>query len=372
MENNDLKLIQTLGGLILVYIFVSITRFSLRSLRPKNFPPGPSALPFVGNAHHFASLKPFLKFTEWHTTYGDVVGLKAGPSNIVVLNSPEACHELLEKRGALYSERPYGYVEREHILRGSQHLLFVSADRYYKQCRTAIRAILGAAGVNERAPLHNAAAAFLMKSFATSPEESEAHLFNWAIGVPLNGISGHRGAQKDKKLIKDFFTYLQAWVELLTPGLAPPVDMIPLLKYLPASLAGWKREARILRRNQRAWYYMMLDTAKERLKSGSVNERGDSGSLEPLIVTLLRQQKEEGSFEDDQIAYLCGTVFDAAVETSHSSALTFIKILAAYPHILQKVQAEIDTICGGTKPPGPEDIARLPYLKACWFEVSAS
>ena len=60
-------------------------------------------------------------------------------------------------------------------------------------------------------------------------------------------------------------------MELLTPGLAPPVDMFPTLKYMPKFLAKWKNSARELRKKkQRAWYYMMLDTAKEELKKGAV------------------------------------------------------------------------------------------------------
>lgn len=139
MAINAPPLAQGCLGLLAVYLLVSLVRFSLLSLRPKHYPPGPPALPFIGNAHHFASSKPYLQFTELRKKYGDIVGLKAGPSNIVVLNSAELSRELLEKRGTIYSNRPFDYIPREHIVRGGQHVIFLPHEKYLKQWRTAVR-----------------------------------------------------------------------------------------------------------------------------------------------------------------------------------------------------------------------------------------
>jgi cytochrome P450 len=346
-------------------------RFSFSSLRPRNFPPGPRAWPLIGNVHHFASLKPFLQFTQLRSKYGDIVGLKAGPTNIVVLNSPDICRELLEKRGAIYSGRPFGVIEREYIILDSQHFVFAPYDDYHKKCRTAMRLLLGPTGLGKVAPLQDAAAAYLVKSLALVPAGIHDQLRNWGISVPLTAICGHRGAQKDPKLIASFYENQRSWCEVLTPGLAPPVDILPFLKYLPECLARWKRTACDIRRKQREWFYMMLDTAKEELQRALNGPHDTTSSFEPLMVTLLQQrQSKKGIFEDDQLAYLCGTLFDAAVDTTYSSALTFVKCLGAYPEVLKRAQAEIDDICGSNRPPGPQDMTQMRYLKACWLEAS--
>lgn len=370
MTGGEDLLLRLSVGIIVLYVAVSVTSFSLRSLRPKNFPPGPTALPFIGNVHRFASSKPFLKFTEWRNTYGDVVGLKAGPTNIVVLNSAEVCRELLEKRGGIYSGRPNDYVVREHIVCGSQHLLFISLNKYLKQCRTAMRSLLGTTGVTQVAPLQDATAAFLTYNLASTPEQFYDHLRNWGLSTPLTAICGHRGAQKSKNLTEVFYENQENWLELLTPGLAPPVDMFPIMKYMPKFLAKWKNNARELRRRQRAWYYMMLDTAKEELKKSTVKLDHPVTAYEPLMVTLLQQQADKAGFSDDQLAYLGGSLLDAAVDTTYSSALTFIKVLGAYPEVLKQAQAEVDSICGFNGPPQIQDIAKFRYLRACWFEAS--
>jgi cytochrome P450 len=365
--------LQWLMALASVSILFSIVRFSLLSLRPRNFPPGPRAWPFIGNVHHFASLKPFLQFTDLSSRYGDIVGLKAGPTNIVVLNSPEVCRELLEKRGAIYSGRPFGFIEREYVILDSQHFVFAPYDDYHRRCRSAMRILLGPTGLGRVAPLQDAAAAYFVKSLASTPAEIHNHLHNWGISVPLTAICGHRGAQKDPEMIASFYKNQKRWCEILTPGLAPPVEILPFLKYLPECLARWKRTARDIRRKQRQWFYMMLDTAKKELQRRSNDPQDTTSYFEPLMVTLLRQrQLEKGVFEDDQLAYLCGTIFDAAVDTTHSSALTFVKCLTAYPQVLKRAQAEIDDICGLNRPPGPQDMTKMRYLKACWLEASSS
>jgi len=104
------------GGFCLRLSCVLYYTVLARSLRPRDFPPGPRAWPFVDNVHHFASLQPFLQFTDLRSRYGDIVGLKVGPTNIVVLNSPDVCRELLQKRAVIYSGPPFGFIEREYVI----------------------------------------------------------------------------------------------------------------------------------------------------------------------------------------------------------------------------------------------------------------
>lgn len=370
MVDNNTFLVQSLVGLALVYALVSITRFSLRSLPPKNYPPGPPSLPFIGNVHHFASNKLHIKFTAWRKTYGDVVGLKAGPSNIVVLNSAEAARELLEKRGNIYSGRPTDYIFREHIVQNSQHILFLQNDAYLKRYRSAVRTLLGPAGCEQALPLQNAAAAYLAYKLVLAPKELEDHLHNWGMGTPLTAICGHRGAQKDSDLTKLFYNNQKNWLELLNPGSAPPVGMFPFLKYVPEFLAKWKGQAKELRKNQLSFYYMMLNSAKDELERSKAGNNDKPDGFLSLMARLLQEQSEKGGFDDHQLAYLGGGLLDAAVDTTYLSALAFIKALGAHPEVLRRAQAEVDSFSQADKPPRVEDLDKLRYLKACFFEVS--
>lgn len=372
MGSNSDFVVQTLLGLGLVYIVVSIIKFSLKSLPPKNYPPGPPSLPFIGNVHHFATSRLHVKFSEWRKTYGDIVGLKAGPTNLIVLNSAEVARELLEKRGNIYSGRPTDYIFREHVVQNTQHILFLQNDAYLKRFRSGIRHLLGPAGCEQVLHLQDAAAAHFAYNLVVAPEKFQDHLHNWAMGTPLTAISGHRGAQKDKDLIDLFYSNQENWLELLDPGSAPPVGMFPILKYFPSFLAKWKGKAANVRKNQQFFYTMMLKCAKEELKNHEARDNKKPGGFLSLMARLLQEQDSKGGFDDHQLAYLGGGLYDAAVDTTYLSALAFIKVLGGLPEVLKRAQAEVDSVSEPGKPPRVEDLNKLPYLKACFFEVSSA
>lgn len=361
--------LQTLAGVASLYALTSLIHFSLLSLPPQNFPPGPPTLPFIGNVHHFTSAKLHVKFTAWRKTYGDIVGLKAGPTNIVVLNSAKVAHELLEKRGSIDSGRPTDYIFREHIVHGTQHILFLQNDAYLKRWRSAVRHLVGPTGSSQALPLQNAAAAFFAYNLMAAPQGLQNRLQNWALGTPLSAICGHGGAQKDAHLVRQVYDNQRTWLALLNPGEAPPVALFPLLKYVPPFLAPWKRRASHLRANQGGFYYMMLNAARDELRRAEVGDNHRPGGFLSLMARLLQEQGDRGGFDDHQLVYLGGGLLDAAVDTTYLSVLTFIKILGAYPDVLKRAQVEVDSVSGTSRPPGAEDLENLHYLKACFFEV---
>lgn len=87
-------------------------------------PPGPTGLPIIGTALHLRGEKLWLAFAEWAKVYGmcspkltidpmshdlllgDVMHFSVFGHPIVVLNSRAAVVDLLERRSALYSDRP--------------------------------------------------------------------------------------------------------------------------------------------------------------------------------------------------------------------------------------------------------------------------
>lgn len=356
--------------LAFLYVVTRLVHFSLRSLPGKNYPPGPRSFPFIGNVLHFKSDKPFLEFTELGKKYGDIVGLKAGPDNIVILNSVHLVRELLERRGRIYSGRPFGYIHREHIVRDSQHIIFLQNDDYLRQWRTASRYILGSNASEQVMPIQEAAAADLMMNLLENQSNFLEQFRVWALVAPMRTICGDKTARKNRELQQWFFDNQEKWMTLLTPGTTPPVDIFPIMKYVPEFISGWKRTARSVRKNQTGFYYMMLDKAKKELEENSASADPTAKTHESLMAKILREQQEGNEeYSTDQLAYLGGGLFDAAIDTTYCSSLIFIMALAAHPDTMKKAQAEVDSLHGSGHPPRSEDIGKLPYLKACYLEV---
>lgn len=50
------------------------------------------------------------RFQEWGEEYGGVYSLKFGSGNFIILYEKKAIHDLMDKKGLLYAERPKNYV----------------------------------------------------------------------------------------------------------------------------------------------------------------------------------------------------------------------------------------------------------------------
>ncbi|CAE6442908.1 unnamed protein product [Rhizoctonia solani] len=92
----------SLALLLLIYRYWR----SIRHLKVRH-PPSPLSLPLVGNLFSIPSGPEHYAFAKLGEQLGsDIIFLNILGHKIVILNSAEAASELLEKRSALYSDRP--------------------------------------------------------------------------------------------------------------------------------------------------------------------------------------------------------------------------------------------------------------------------
>lgn len=346
-------------------------RVVLSSLRSKDYPPGPPTFPIIGNLHQIPLKKPFLKFHEWADTYGDIIGLKVGPANLVIIHSPELVRELFDKRGPAYSGRPYSYIPNEHVLgeHVDKHIISLQHGPVLRRWRSAVAPLLGPTGLRQTLPMQEATAAILLQQLlmSTSSDLFE-HFRHWALATPLLAIAGQRLERHDKDFSDRYFNAQHLWLQLLEPGNAPPVDFLPFLRWVPECYADWKTKARTVREFMREEYSSFLRTAQS-----LCTVTGGPTDFKCLMTKLIEEdpEKKKGAqpFTPEEVAYLGGGLIDAAVDTTYATVMSFLLFIAAHPAIQAKARDEIDRV-SADKPPSGDNIAQLPYLRACLLEVS--
>lgn len=94
------------GLLIGVYI---ITRRKSTSSLP--LPPGPKPLPIIGNVHQAPKSHGWRTYREWSEQYGPIVHVNMLGQPVIILSTSDVAHELLAKRGAIFSDRPRLFVK---------------------------------------------------------------------------------------------------------------------------------------------------------------------------------------------------------------------------------------------------------------------
>ncbi|KZL85875.1 cytochrome p450 [Colletotrichum incanum] len=338
----------------------------LSTRRPKDFPPGPPPALIMGNVLQLPAEKAFIKFQEWAKIYGDVVGLKIGADNYVILSSAEHARELYEKRGAIYSDRQQPYINYQLVNPGT--MLFMKNDHTIKKSRTALRHLFGPAELRRVITVQAAQSALLMKDILNDPKNFHKHLQRWALATPLSLLSGQGVSESGVASTEKYFKVQDTWVKFLTPARAPPVDVFPMMKYIPKYFASWKREAAALSLAMRRTMYHMLDGAKA--QHASITQGLRSAENESIMTKLIREgeRSKDSRFGDHELAVFGAGTLDAAVDTVIATASNMILIIGAYPEVQKRLQAEADSIWPDGAP-GPDDLHKAKYFRACLTEA---
>src|SRR4051794_24085834 len=92
--------------LSLLTIIISYSIYWYWSI-PKNLPPGPIDIPFVGCFPWVRSWDAHLTLTKWSKIYGQLFSFYQGSKLIIVLADAEIIDEALVKQSEIFSGRPF-------------------------------------------------------------------------------------------------------------------------------------------------------------------------------------------------------------------------------------------------------------------------
>ncbi|GLI79445.1 hypothetical protein PoHVEF18_007780 [Penicillium ochrochloron] len=148
-----------------------------------------------------------------------------------------------------------------------------------------------------------------------------------------------------------------------TPG-AWLVDMVPILKYVPAWFpgVGFKRTAQ-------EWKKHLEDVVDK--PYAFVQRRMNSGKSQPSYLSNLFKASGYppiGSEEEIIAKWTAGSLYTGGADTTVSSIETFFLAMTLFPEVQRKAQEEIDQVLGG-RLPTVADRGKLPYVDAVVKEV---
>lgn len=89
------------------------------------------------------------------------------------------------------------------------------------------------------------------------------HARRYTVSTLTSILAGIRAPHATSALVIDFFDALESFVMLIEPGAHPPVDLIPILKYVPVRWAPCKRICSEVRRRQDKVYNTLLSACEK-------------------------------------------------------------------------------------------------------------
>ncbi|KAH8994455.1 cytochrome P450 [Lactarius akahatsu] len=338
-----------------------------RRRRGSPYPPGPPSWPIIGNLLDVPKLSPwFLKYGKIDlSSCCDVICLQVFGQAVVVLCSPTAIKDLLERRGELYADRmPFPIFEPE--LMGVEWFLPHSRlGKYWREGRKLLdRSFRPSAIALHRGLIEEKTRVFLGQLLAT-PNAFREHIELLQGKIVMRLTYGYDLKDNDDMLVPPRGV-VNITKQFMLPG-AALVNDLPFLRHLPSWVPWFKYEPLVSQCRELAWR-----TKNEPFDF--VRNSMRAGTAVPSLATEYLQEADLLSDLDSQprmqdIKDLLGSLFIAGSDTTTAAMYSLFLALILYPEVQKRAQAELDAVSSRDRLPTYDDKPRLPYIEAMSKEL---
>ncbi|KAF7378499.1 Cytochrome p450 [Mycena sanguinolenta] len=322
--------------------------------------PGPRGLPLFGNLLDVPMQKQWLKFAEMGDVWGDISSLIVLGKTIIIVNSVKVAEDLLDIRGANFSDRPVFPMGGE--LAGFSNALPLAqyGDRVRKE-RKLLHQLFGTQGaIQQFHSLLSLEVHKLLRNVVMNPEGILDEIGRSLGAITLRIAYGYHlreGPDKDP-FLQEFETAGHNFVKSTTPG-AFLVDIIPVFRYWPEWLPGGSFHT-----TARAWSKQNNDNVNAGLEY--VKNAMAAGTAEPSFLSTLLEAK---SHDEHLIKWAAATIEAGGSETTAAQLEAFILAMVLHPDVQATAQRELDKLVGNDRLPDISDRSQLPYVDALCKEV---
>ncbi|RAL16796.1 cytochrome P450 [Aspergillus homomorphus CBS 101889] len=324
---------------------------------------GPPGYPLIGLGYKLPPGSPAL-FRQWAQQYGEVFRLRVGWYNWVVLNTPEAVREVLEKQAVHTSSKapsPMGH----DIVTAGRRMPTMPYGPHWRAQRSVVRQLTTVPMTTTFIPTQEFEAKQLLHDLAihnTDQRSFYQHLRRYAFSIIMTNAFGTRVQGWDHPDARNAIRSQAILRATSRPG-AFLVDEIPPLAWLPTWLQPGRNRA--------------LAAAAEvrEIKMGlwrRIEKQHAAGAAPHCFARTVLEQKEawfaQGLTEED-LAWVAGAVVEAGFETTAATLNSLVLQLAAHPEVQERAYAELQRVAGDTRAPVFADHVQLPYIRACVKEI---
>ncbi|KAJ2912893.1 hypothetical protein MD484_g7522, partial [Candolleomyces efflorescens] len=300
---------------------------------------------------------------------GDILYMAAFGRGIIILGSRKAAVDLLDKRAVNFSDRARLPMVDMMDVNWSFGAMQYGAE--WRQNRRAFHQYLNANAVPKYHPIMlEETKNFLRKIKSNSSPDQVFDDLQFLFGtVIMRTAYGFDDIRQNHSLIHIAERLILEFSEASVPG-RYLVNYFPILKYVPSWFPGAGFQTRFKEIAQMSFksLYPPFEEAKRDVEEG---RDGSHPSMAHSLIDRLPEEQDPNRAPLEQIARgVCAVAYVAGAETTVSSATALLYVLASYPKVQAKAQAEIDAVVGSDRLPLVTDREHLPYVHAIIKEVS--
>ena len=349
--------------LLTILLVIVIATAWLRRERRLDTIPGPKGYPLLGIGWKLPP-RAAATFRDWATEYGEVFKVRVGWYDWVILNTPEAVREILEKQASITASKipaPMGH----DIVTGGNRLFTMPYGPHQRTLRSLIRPITTVPMTATLVPSQEFEAKQLLFDIATDNQDQHKfyqHNRRYVFSSLMTNTFGTRIQDWDHPDAQNAVRSQAILGKAARPGNFI-IDEVPPLARLPARLHPGRREAEEAAQQVSDIKMGLLRRLEKQLETGKAPYCYAREVLEN------RAHWYSQGLTDEDFAWAFAGLVEAGFETTSTTLNSLMLQLAANPHVQNEVHDELTRVVGPSRLPTFEDMPKLPYVRACVKEM---
>nr|XP_048309075.1 cytochrome P450 2J4-like isoform X3 [Myodes glareolus] len=334
----------------------------LKRRRPKNFPPGPRCLPFVGNILQLDMGQPHVTIQQFVKKYGNILSLNFGNVASVVITGLPLIKKVFTHMEQDILKRPVNLVQ-ERISKNNG-VLFSSGQTWKEQRRFALMTLrnfgLGKKSLEQRMQEEVSCLVEAIKEEKGQPFNPHFSINNAVSNIICSVTFGERFEYHDSRF-QEMLRLLDEAICLEASMMCQLYNIFPwIMKYLPGShqtvFRNWEK--------LKSFVSSMIDNHR---RDWNPDEPRDF--IDAFLTEMTKYPEKTTSFNEENLIWTTLDLFLAGTETTSTTLRWALLYMALYPEVQEKVQAEIDRVVGQMRQASLADRESMPYTNAVIHEA---
>eukprot|EP01018_Ginkgo_biloba_P006296 Gb_11310 [translate_table: standard] len=353
-------------GLTMFIVYLVSSKLDLQGSKTSNgtdnLPPGPTPLPIIGNLHILGKL-PHRTLQNLAKKYGPIMYLRLGSVPTVVASSPEMAKEFLKTHDAIFASRPLTSAGK-YTSYNYMDLGFAPYGPYWRHMRkVCVLELLTAKRIESFRSMREEEVGLMVDSIreesghGAKPVNVSGRLSSLTRNIICRMIAGRKHSDEDITG-KGFLEMVQ---EILSVNGAFIIgDFIPSLEWL--DLQGIRGRMKNVHAIFDEFAEKVIDEHVERMKSNS-RQKDQHSKLDFVDVLLEMSETPQMEIRRENIKAMIYDMLVAGMDTSATTLEWAMSELLRNPHVMKRVQEELDSVVGNHRRIKEADLSSLEYLQ---------